>query len=419
MIHRSGQALLSLINDVLEMSKIESGRTSVTLSEVDLHSLLWELETMFGPRARHKGIAFAVERTENLPQHIVTDERKLRQILINLVGNALKFTDAGGAAVRVSAEPGDGDLTQLVFAVEDSGPGISEEELPRLFQRFEQTRTGRESSSGTGLGLAISQGFARLMDAEIDVESRIGRGSVFTLTLPVRTTDRPLLPPAAAPRRVAGLGPGETRRRVLVVDDVPDNREILRQMLERVGFEIATADDGKQALELFLTWHPDLVLMDLRLPGIGGLETIRSIRTMESGGRVPIIAVTASAFEEDRRLVKEAGGDDFIGKPFREAELFRKIARRLGIRFVFQDGGDAAGETAPLFARTLPGSLRDRLLDAVVQADLDRFLELTAEVAASNPRAARTLRDLAERFEYDRITTLLSDRPPVAAKETS
>ena len=411
-IHRSGEHLLGLIDDVLEMSKIEAGRVAVSPSDVDLHGLVWDLESMFRLRAREKGLSLEVEHAGDLPRHVVTDEKKLRQILINLLGNAVKFTSRGGLRLDVRTEPGEGTGLLLRVDVSDTGPGISAEELPRLFQRFEQTRSGIDSKTGTGLGLAISRGFARLMDGDITVTSRAGEGSVFHLTLPVARSAKPAPRDTAPAWRVAGLPAGEKRRRVLVADDVPENREVLRQMLGRVGFDVRTANDGASALDLAAEWPPDLVLMDLKMPGMDGLEATRRLRARESGHRVPIVAVTASAFEEDRRKVREAGGDDFVTKPFREADLLRTVGRCMGISFVVGGGeNESAGPTAERGGarETIPGELRAALRSAAVSADLERVLKLAEELEAECPVTARTVRELAERFENERLLALLDE----------
>ncbi|MBK8594719.1 MAG: response regulator [Holophagales bacterium] len=407
-IVRSGGHLLELINDVLEMSKIEAGRTSVDAATTDLHSLLDDLEATFRLRVREKDLSFAVERPAALPRLVVTDERKLRQILMNLTGNAVKFTSKGGVEVRVRTEPAEGEGLRLLVDVEDTGPGISAEELPLLFQRFEQTRTGREARTGTGLGLAISQAFARLMGGEITVSSRLGEGSVFRLRLPISAarTVVPSVPVDA--RRVTGLPEDERRRRILVADDVEENREILRQMLGRVGFEVQTAADGAEAVRLFSEWHPDLVLMDLKMPAIDGLEATRAIRSGEAEGRVPIVAVTASAFDDDRREVEQAGGDAFVSKPLREAELFQTVGRLLGLRYLYEAETPAPGAD-PVEARSIPSPLRDAFRSAIVSADLDRVLGLADKLAQSDPAAAATVRDLAERFEYDRLLAFVGE----------
>ena len=412
-IQRAGEHLRALIDDVLEMSKIEAGRVSVGRKETDLVALLSDLESMFAVRAAQKGVAFAVRRSPDLPRQVVTDERKLRQILINLIGNAVKFTAAGKIELRARADAVAGGGALLGFDVEDTGAGIAADEIPRLFQAFEQTRTGREASVGTGLGLAISRGFARLLGGDISVRSRPGEGAVFTLSLPVAVSAT-FEGGRAQARRVVGLAPGEERRRVLVVDDVADNREILRQMLGRVGLEVRTADDARRALELHASWNPHLVLMDLRMPGVDGLEAIRTIRARETAGRVPIIAITASAFEHDRTQAREAGSDDFVSKPFREADLLESVGRLLGVRWILDEAAVApVEERAPrpsdLGALDLPGPIRDQLRRAVVAADLDGVARVADDLARLDPAAARTVRDLVERYEYDRLLALLGN----------
>ena len=409
-IVRSGAHLLALIDDVLEMSKIEAGRVTVAAAETDLHALLWDLESMFRLRAQEKGLSLMVERDATVPRHVVTDEKKLRQILINLLGNAVKFTGQGSVALRVSAAAS-GDGAPLLRAdVEDTGPGIAAEDLPRLFQRFEQAEAGRRSTGGTGLGLAISRGFARLLGGDITVRSRSGEGSVFTLTLPVAPSAAPPACAApggpAAPHHAVRLAPGEPRRRILVVDDLPENREILLQMLGRVGFHVRTAADGSEAVKLAASWDPDLVLMDLRMPGMDGLSATRALRAAETGRHLPIVAVTASAFEEDRREVEAAGGDAFVSKPIREDELFRAVGRCLGIRWVH--GGEAATATAAA-SGPIPEPVRSGLRAALVRADLDRVLVLADALADESPALARTVRELAERFDYDALHRILDE----------
>ncbi len=421
-ISRGGEHLLNLIDDVLEMSKIEAGRTTVNEAETDLHTLLSDVESMFRLRTDEKGLFLAVERSPDLPRVVRTDEGKLRQILINLMGNAVKFTAKGGLTVRARTEPspdGAGLPLRLLLEVEDTGAGISADELPQLFQRFEQTRTGREASTGTGLGLAISRGFAHVLGGDIAVRSRAGEGSVFTLSLPVTPLPGRAAPPKDVPRRATGLPPDETRRRVLVADDVAANRLVLKQMLGRIGFDVRSADDGRQALELFSAWRPDLVLMDIRMPVMDGLDAIRSIRARESGSRIPIVAITASAFEDERRRVEEAGGDDFVVKPFRESELLQTVSRCTGIRLLYEGDPDAPRQAEPRRIPPVPSRLRDALLAAVVTADLDRILSLTDEAAGEAPEAARLLRELAEHFEYDRIRELLKAQAAARPEDPS
>ena len=409
-INRSGEHLLALINDILEMSKIEAGRVTLSPADVDLDGLLWDVETLFAQRAAEKGLALRLERAPDLPPRVVADESKLRQILINLIGNAVKFTARGGITVRVGGRPSAGDRTVLQVDVEDTGSGIPDEEIPHLFQRFEQTRTGREARTGTGLGLAISRGLARLMGGDITVASRPGAGTVFRVEVLVgRGAAAPAL--AGGPRANGlRLAPEAGRPKVLVADDVAENREILVGMLTRAGFEVSTASDGREAVGTFAAWRPDLVLMDLRMPGLGGLDAIRTIRKSPEGRSVPIVAVTASTFDEDRIQVEEAGGSGFVAKPFREAELLQTVGNLLGS--VFAAEGAAAPSSPGALAgpplQGIPEPLRAAILAATARADLDRVLALADELARTDPLAGRVLAGLAERYEYDRIHELLA-----------
>ncbi len=403
-IHRAGEHLLGLINDVLEMSKIEAGRISVTHAETDLPKLLWDIETLFRLRAQEKGLFLVLEKSAELPHLVITDETKLRQIVINLIGNAVKFTAHGGVTVHAGVQKGPASQEcRLFIDVEDTGPGISEDDLQRLFQRFEQTRSGRNTSGGTGLGLAISRAFARLMGGDITVRSTPGKGSVFSLVLPAVFVSGSAL---ARPAFLGGmrLPEDETRRKILVADDIQANCEILQLMLRPAGFEVESASDGRRALDLVSSWNPDLVLMDLRMPGMDGLDVIRMIRETEKGRRLPIIAVTASAFEEDRQAVEAAGGDDFVSKPFRESELFETVGRCLGVQFVCPPEILA---TRSVSSQAIPVSIREEIRAAVVRADIESVLELASQLSKNNNSAAEVIRDLAERYEYDRLLEFL------------
>ena len=411
-IHRSGEHLLSLINDVLEMSKIEAGRATLNLSDVDLRALLDDVETMLRLRMERKGLSFTVERSEEVPRFVAADEPKVRQILINLIGNAAKFTAGGSVTVRVGAAPAGEGSVRLGIDVADTGPGIPSEELPRLFQQFEQTRTGVEAGSGTGLGLAISRGFARLMGGDITVESEPGRGSVFRVELLLALSSGADVERRTSAPRVAGLPPGHPRPRILVADDLPDNRTILAEMLGRVGCEVELAADGRQAVDVFAAWRPDLVLMDLRMPVLDGYQAIRAIRATEAGAAAPIVVVSASTFDENRAHARAVGADDFIGKPFRESELFEKVGRLLGIAWVYavEAAADSPEAAGPPVLGEIPAELRSALRAAVEKADLDRFERLAAELARTDPGSAAVLRRLAEGFQNERLLELLALR---------
>ena len=337
-INRSGKHLLGLINDILDMAKLEAGQMTVNWAGTNVHTLLHDLETMFKHPAEQKRLELKIEASSSLPRAVITDPKKLMLILINLTGNAVKFTSAGGVTVRMAAESDPHEALQLHVEVEDTGPGISEEARPRLFERFEKILSGRDAVAGSGLGLAISRGLARLMGGEITVRSQPGRGSVFTLVLPVKLAESPAPGHEEVLQRGAGLPPDWTQRRILVVDDIAVNCEILVRMLARVGFEIQAVNSGVQGVELASSWGPDLILMDLRMPGMSGLDAIRQIREQEQekGKRIPIMAITASVLDEQCAHATQAGADDFILKPFLQNELLQKIGTLLGIRYVLE-----------------------------------------------------------------------------------
>ncbi len=285
-INRSGEHLLALINDILEMSKIEAGRTTLNPTTFDLAGLLKDLEMMFRVRTDGKKLSFVVELIGAVPQYIVTDINKLRQVFINVLGNAVKFTERGGIglrAARTARRPGTflpGPFLRV--EIEDTGPGISLDEQGKLFRHFEQTKTGQQAGTGTGLGLAISREFVRLMGGDITVSSQVGQGSVFVIHLPLKEGDAQALQPKNQPRHVLRLQSGQAQCRVLIADDVEDNRELLVQILGPAGFEIRQATDGAQAVKEFEQWRPHLILMDFRMPVMDGHEAIRRIRAAQA-----------------------------------------------------------------------------------------------------------------------------------------
>ena len=412
-INRSGEHLLALINDILEMSKIEAGRTTVNPSTFDLPALLADLEMMFRIRTNEKGLTFSVEMIGDVPQYIVTDINKLRQVFINVLGNAVKFTEKGGIGLRARADREGATGPVLRVEIEDTGPGISPEDQDKLFRHFEQTKSGQQAGTGTGLGLAISREFVRLMGGDITLSSHVGKGSVFVIHLPLKEGHAQAVQAKDNPRHVLKLQLGQAPCRVLIVDDIEDNRQLLAQLLAPVGFEIRLATNGAEAILEFEQWRPHLILMDFRMPVMDGHEAIRRIRAMVGGQELKIIAVTASAMDDNRQELMEIGADDFIGKPFRETELFQKIQAHLGVKYLYAEDAtaEAQGETVVLTAESLarcPKDLIHSMREAVITADLDQLLTKIKEVEARDPRIAQALRWLAEGFQYQKLLDLLS-----------
>jgi len=415
-IHRSGKHLLALINDVLEMSRIEAGRTTLNVSSFNLHTLLDDLEIMFRIRTEAKRLQFSVRRTEEVPRNVEGDEGKLRQVLINLLGNAVKFTNKGGIVLRVGAERQGPFDVRLLVEVEDTGVGIAPEETGKLFQYFQQTASGSRLGAGTGLGLAISREFVRLMGGDIAVSSEVGKGSMFRFSVSLRATEAPALRAGSECRRVMGLAPGWGLIRVLVVDDREDNRSVLREMLAAVGFEVREAEHGEEAVREFAAWEPQLILTDMQMPVMDGYEAMRRIRAEEKGKEVVILGVTATAFTENQQEILAAGANDVLVKPFREAELFRMIRDHLGVEYVYADEETERAEAAEPESEVtipseslaaLPQDLREQLRLAALAANLDGLQASIERVEQVQPEAARRLRELAERYEYERIIDAL------------
>lgn len=393
-IARSGEHLLALINEVLDLSKIEAGRTEVVMGIVPLHEMIDDLTLMFEQRAEAKGLRFVVEVFDEVPTHVVSDDAKVRQILVNLIGNAVKFTSEGGVAVRVAAR-GDADGPTLVVEVEDSGPGLSAAEQAVVFDAFQQTEAG-DREGGTGLGLAITHGLVELLRGTIRIDSQRGHGALFRVEIPV---DVAPAPGAAVEDPVVRGGVTWTGRerlvdaqqgtRVLSVDDRTDNRTVIRAMLEPLGFVVRDAVDGREGVEAFESWQPDVVLMDMRMPEMDGYEATRRIKATRRGAETPVIAVTASAFGEDEQRVLEVGVDGFVRKPFRRAELLDALVEAAGAEFEVR-----SGDTAPTAASdAVSNAVSDVVSDGTSAADAPTAPSLgrsegSEEASGASPRSA-------------------------------
>lgn len=412
-INRSGEHLLALINDVLEMSKIEAGRVTMLEKNFDLFRMLDTLEEMFRLRADDKGLAMAFERDENVPRYVRTDEGKMRQVLMNLLGNAVKFTHVGGVVLRVAWAAG---LGLLVFEVEDTGPGIATGDLEAVFEPFVQSASGRQSREGTGLGLTISRQFARLMGGDITVNSLPGEGSVFQFRVPIELGEAAKDERIWPARRLLGLKPDQSVYRLLVVDDRETTRQLLTKLLKPLGFEVREAANGREAIEIWERWEPHLIWMDMRMPVMDGYEATRQIKATARGQATVIVALTASAFEEDRETILSAGCDDIVRKPFRKEEIFDKLVQHLGVRFIYGETpeqpvkaplADVEGVLLPAALAALPSDWLDDLKQAIIKANLDLILSLIEQIRDQNAALAEALTSLTLDFEYKRILTLI------------
>jgi signal transduction histidine kinase/ligand-binding sensor domain-containing protein/CheY-like chemotaxis protein len=423
-IIRSGEHLLSLINQVLDLSKIEAGHITLNETDFDLHRLLDDLEDMFFLKAHDKGLHLIVDRPDNLPRYIRTDEVKLRQVLINLFSNALKFTEKGGVTLRVGLKGQEADpLTPIYFELEDTGPGIDSKEMDKLFEAFAQTETGRHAQEGTGLGLPISRKFIQLMGGDITVKSQVGYGTLFSFNIQcqalasIQNRKSRNGHVSEIQNQIVALEPGQPRYRILVVDDKWTNRQLLIKLLNPLGFELREAQNGQEALQIWEEFEPHLIWMDMRMPVMDGFEATRRIKATTKGQATALIALTASSFEEERAIVLSAGCDDFVRKPFREVEIFEMMSKHIGTRYIYEEitFEKYLPETRPqpllenlkAEINTLPAGLLIQLTEATELGDMELIGQALTSISHHQPLLAETLSQLAHNFEYDKILDLI------------
>jgi len=399
-LSRSGEHLLALINDVLSMARIEAGRSVVEIAAFDLRRMLAAVGEMFRLRAEGKGLELFVDIAEDVPAVVRGDEAKLRQVLINLLGNAMKFTDRGRVQLFVSWLDGTGS-----FLVRDTGRGIAPEDQARLFDAF--TQAGSTRHEGTGLGLAICRNYVRLMGGEIRLESKLGAGARFWFDIPLPLSDEEVLSTSRR-RKVVALAPGQPPYRLLVADDTLENRTLLERLFRTVGFEVRTAADGREAIDVWNEWKPNLVWMDIRMPVIDGYGATRAIREAEGAARQTIvIALTASIFDHDRETFVAAGCDDFVAKPFLEETLFAKLAQHLGVSWEYESSFHVPPPPSPR-VRPLPRELRDRIQNALDRGDVVDAARWVADVEPLDRALASNLGELLRGYRFDELQQLLA-----------
>ncbi|MDY6785150.1 MAG: response regulator [Cyanobacteriota bacterium] len=488
-IASSGEHLLNLINQVLDLSKIEAGRTVLNEKSFDLYRLLGDIEDMLQLKAQEKHLQLRFESSFDLPRYIRTDEIKLRQVLINLINNALKFTREGSVTLRVSVGDREGEprgngqelavgtqgignrtshsvlgssssfavgssssvavgsslffivgqdapsTTQnpeprtpnpgrkthrkrwIHFEVEDTGLGIAPEEMDKLFEAFAQTQAGKNIQEGTGLGLSISRNFIQLMGGKIKVRSQVGRGSCFEFDIQTEAVEAREIESDRPQQHVLGLAEGQPEYRILIVDDKPFNRQLLVKLLEPFGFDLKEASNGKEAIDIWDAWEPHLIWMDMRMPVMDGYEATQNIKSTVKGQATAVIALTASALEEERGIVISAGCDDFLRKPFREEDIFRAMEKHIGLRYIYDDLAYSSDDSS-LNARTIltsstlsaiPAELLANVEQAAQFSDMELLDRSIEEIDGYNTALAGALAALADDFEYSKIVTLIQD----------
>ncbi|NJL89007.1 MAG: response regulator, partial [Coleofasciculaceae cyanobacterium SM2_1_6] len=414
-IYRSGDYLLTLINNILDLSKIEANKTTLNIQEFNLHNLLDDLEAMLQLRASSANLSLIFERSPEVPVYICTDDIKLRQVLLNLLTNAIKFTEQGAIVLSVDCafpensledQEGSKKIT-LYFSVRDTGVGIAPEELAYVFEAFTQAEAGRARQEGTGLGLTISRKFIQLMGGDISLESTLGQGSTFQFqiqaALGTGENHASLMeaPRSRRHRSILGLAPGQPLYRILIVDDKPINRQLLIKMLNPLGFQLREASNGEEAIKLWATWYPHLIWMDIRMPGMDGYTATKHIRATPQGAETIIIALTASVLEEEKYITFASGCNDFLPKPFREQDIFEALAKYLGVQYIYAEDEP---KIAPAFTLTpeqlacMPQAWIKQLYKAAIEGDVELILSLIKEIPATELELAQNLKELVQQF---------------------
>ncbi|NEO88693.1 MAG: response regulator, partial [Spirulina sp. SIO3F2] len=410
-IERSGGYLLNLINQILDLSKIEAGRITFNPSQFELRTILEDINVILQPKAQAKGLVLQIQRDLDVPTSLYTDGVKLQQVLVNLLSNAIKFTEQGAVTLKITY----GRSSQYVrFAVEDTGVGIAPEELDALFEAFMQTQSGRRSQEGTGLGLAISRQFIQLMGGDLTVHSTVGEGTTFAFEVE-HCSDRAsceLDEPSVD--AIMSLAPGQRDYKILVVDDHASNRELLTNLLVPLGFMVQEAENGNAAVAQWQQWQPDVIFMDIRMPELSGTEAVRQIKAIDPKTPTAIVALTASAFEEERQDILAAGCNGFIRKPFQPIDIVTEIAAHLDVRYVYaQPETDIAIEAestvvqlTPETLAVLPTQWRRRFYKAVEMGDDHRCFELLKQVSDEHRAIAEAIAEQVEEFYFEALLNL-------------
>lgn len=432
-INRSGNYLLNLINNVLDLSKIEAGKMMLNLKNIDLYNLIDEIEDLLYLKAEEKNLRLTFITDENVPRYIRTDETKLRQVLINIINNGIKFTDEGGVHVITEIMPDNSSSKEvnniwnqedksyqnypsvrIKFTVEDSGIGIAKKDIDKVFDAFIQTEVGRKSQEGTGLGLSISRKFIQLMGGNISLSSSLGKGTIFSFNILAKiiSVNEVEISPYHHIRKVIALKKGQPSYRILVVDDRPINRLLMVKLLQPLGFELKEAVNGEEAIALWEEWEPHLIWMDMRMPIMDGYQATQYIKSTLKGNATAIIALTASVLEEEKAIVISAGCDDFIRKPFRESVIFDAMAKHLGVEYIYEEENASISSKSfePLTVEELmkmPSSWLQKLYQAVIDLDDDLVLELVSEIPHNFDPLSNKLIYSVNNFQLPQIRKLI------------
>jgi signal transduction histidine kinase/DNA-binding NarL/FixJ family response regulator len=429
-ISRNGKHLLSVINDVLNMSKIEAGSITIEETDFDLPETLSLILEMCQMRATNKELYLHFELDPYLPQFVKTDQKKLRQVLLNLIDNAIKFTKKDGVTIRVTIESVISSPTSfpdkvvseseqkqesvnIIFIVEDTGFGIAPEEANQVFAPFEQTESGRKSEQGTGLGLAISRKFVQAMGGELTFTSKVGVGSTFKFNIPSKLGESANIIADKSSHRVIALAPNQPIYRILVVDDRLENRQLLLQLLQPIGFVAREASNGQEAIEIWQQWQPDLIWMDMRMPVMNGYEATKQIKSSLQGQATVILGLTASTLDEEKAVVLSAGCDDYVRKPFQEEIIFEKMAKYLGVSYIYEKidskeiSASGIDKLTPETLRIMPDEWLRELIEAAILLDNQLIAQLLSQIPEPHQGLAQSIQQKVDNFDFHQIINLV------------
>ena len=412
-IYRSGDYLLTLINNILDLSKLEANKATFNPQTFDLIRLLNDLEDMLHLRAENAGLDLVFERSPDLIRYVQTDEMKFRQVLINLLTNGIKFTPAGRVWLQATSQATPNPETwQLEMTVGDTGVGMNSAELTDVFEPFTQGQAGREKQEGTGLGLSISRKFVQLMGGEIRVKSQIGVGTEFQIQIPVKPGQGTIRDSAEGKQQVKALAPGQAQYRILVVDDQDVNRKLLIKLLEPLGFLMKEAANGQEAVAIWDAWEPHLIWMDMRMPIMDGYEATKQIKSTTKGHATAVIALTASVLEEERAIILSAGCDDFLRKPFAEHTIFDALTKHLGVTYIYEDSSTSPTQSPDQSLRTeqlaeISAEWLSQVYTAALEADSQSLLTLIEQLPPDYQSLQTPLGLMARQFQFETLIDLL------------
>jgi PAS domain S-box-containing protein len=415
-INKSGDHLLALINNILDMARIEAGKLVLEEKDIDLFSMVNTIITMLNIRAQKKDLPLTTELAEDLPAFIRVDELKLRQILINLIGNAIKFTEQGHITLKIDYTPDKNNPAcgKLLLEVNDTGPGLTPEEINELCKPFAQTEIGRKQADGTGLGLSISRNMIELMGGKLKVKSQPGKGSSFSFSINITIVDDGKV--LKQDQQVQRIAPNQTKYKVLVVEDIEFNRYLLCNLMQKVGFEVTNAKNGQEALERFKEFQPDFIWMDILMPVMDGKTATRKIRELKNGKNTKIVAITASVFSDEKEGIINSGCDDILFKPYHESEIYHCMHQHLGVEFIFNDTSqliNANKEIKSKFKTPNLGSLKEDWLEqfkeATIEGDIDTLHQLINNLPEEQIDLINFFKQFIDGFLLDDLINVLEE----------